>query len=77
MSKRSAYLLLTDMLDAIRAIKDYTAGLDYESFLANRMARDPVVRNILLGLHNHLEDYHSASSSTSTSYRTNLFDPIV
>lgn len=46
MSKRSAYLLLTDMLDAIRAIKDYTAGLDYESFLANRMARDAVVRNI-------------------------------
>ena len=46
MSKRSAYILLTDMLEAVEAIQDYTAGLDYESFLINRMARDAVVRNI-------------------------------
>ncbi|GAB3734435.1 HepT-like ribonuclease domain-containing protein [Spirosoma lituiforme] len=46
MSKRSAYILLTDMMEAIDAIKEYTAGLDYESFLKNRMARDAVVRNV-------------------------------
>ena len=34
------------MLDAIQAIQQYTEGLDYEGFLANRMARDAVVRNI-------------------------------
>lgn len=46
MSKRSAYLLLTDMLDAISAIQQYTAGFDYEGFMANGMARDAVIRNI-------------------------------
>lgn len=46
MSKRSAFILLTDMLEAVEAIQEYTAGLDYESFLNNRMARDAVVRNI-------------------------------
>ena len=46
MSKRSAYILLTDMLEAVEAIQEYTAGLDYDSFLNNRMARDAVVRNI-------------------------------
>lgn len=34
------------MMEAIDAIKEYTAGLDYESFLKNRMARDAVVRNV-------------------------------
>ena len=46
MSKRSAYILLTDMMEAIDAIRDYTAGMDYASFLKNRMARDAVVRNV-------------------------------
>ncbi|GAB3809434.1 DUF86 domain-containing protein [Spirosoma humi] len=46
MSKRSAYILLTDMMEAIDAIREYTAGLDYESFLNTRMARDAVVRNV-------------------------------
>ncbi|AUD05697.1 HepT-like ribonuclease domain-containing protein [Spirosoma pollinicola] len=46
MSKRSAYILLTDMLEAVNAIQEYTVGLDYESFLANRMARDAVIRNV-------------------------------
>jgi len=46
MSKRSAYLLLTDRLDAIQAISQHTAGLDYDGFLTNRMARGAVVLNI-------------------------------
>lgn len=46
MYKRSDYILLTDMLEAVEAIQEYTADLDYESFLTNRMARDAVVRNV-------------------------------
>ncbi|MBD2703942.1 DUF86 domain-containing protein [Spirosoma sp. BT702] len=46
MSKRSDYILLADMLDALEAIQEYTDGLDYNSFLSNRMVRDAVVRNI-------------------------------
>lgn len=46
MSKRSAYILLTDMMEAIDAIAEYTNGMDYESFLKTRMARDAVVRNV-------------------------------
>ena len=46
MSKRLAYILLTDMLEAVEAIQDYIIGLEYESFLNNRMARDAVVRNV-------------------------------
>ena len=42
MSKRSDYILLTDMHEAIDSIQEYSAGLDYEAFLANRMARDAV-----------------------------------
>lgn len=46
MSKRSAYILLTNMLDAIQAIQQYRTDLDFDKFMANRMARDAVVRNI-------------------------------
>lgn len=34
------------MLEAVEAIQEYIIGLDYESFLANRMARDAVIRNV-------------------------------
>ncbi len=34
------------MLEAVDAIQEYTLGLDYESFLTNRMARDAVIRNV-------------------------------
>ncbi|UFH56893.1 DUF86 domain-containing protein [Spirosoma sp. KNUC1025] len=46
MSKRSAYSLLVDMFEALEAIQEYSAGLDYESFRSNRLVRDAVVRNI-------------------------------
>lgn len=46
MSKRSDLILLTDMLEAVEVIQEYIAGLEYESFLINRMVRDAVVRNV-------------------------------
>lgn len=32
MSKRSDYILLTDMLEAVEVIQEYTIDLDYDSF---------------------------------------------
>ena len=39
-------MLLVDMLEAVEVIQEYIVGLDYESFLTNRMVRDAVVRNV-------------------------------
>ncbi|AKD56518.1 hypothetical protein SD10_18020 [Spirosoma radiotolerans] len=46
MSKRSLYILLTDMLEAVDTIQEYTNDLNYESFLNSKMVRDAVVRNV-------------------------------
>lgn len=46
MSRRSATLLLEDMLEAIAKIKKYTAPLDKEGFISGEMAADAVVRNL-------------------------------
>jgi uncharacterized protein with HEPN domain len=46
MSERIPKLLLSDMLDAVQAIFEYTAGMDYEAFLRDRKTRDAVVRNL-------------------------------
>ncbi|GAB3934098.1 HepT-like ribonuclease domain-containing protein [Larkinella terrae] len=46
MSKRSSHALLNDMLDAIQAIREYTEGMSFDDFLANRMACDAVIRNV-------------------------------
>ena len=46
MSKRSSNYLLNDMLDAIRAIGEFTDGYTYEMFLEDRKTHDAVVRNI-------------------------------
>ena len=45
MSKRDNLLLLEDMLDASRKILKYTVGHDFDSFNANDMTVDAVVRN--------------------------------
>jgi uncharacterized protein with HEPN domain len=37
---------LEHILTAIRRIEEYTAGLDAESFLADEMVQDAVIRNI-------------------------------
>ncbi|MGC8878887.1 MAG: DUF86 domain-containing protein [Anaerolineae bacterium] len=46
MSKRDARLFLRDMLAAIAKIERYTSGLDFDSFEANDMVVDAVVRNL-------------------------------
>ena len=45
MSKRDTLLLLDDMLQAAKKVKQYTWGLDYESFLSDDKTKDAVVRN--------------------------------
>jgi uncharacterized protein with HEPN domain len=45
MSKRDTLLLLDDMLQSARKIKQYTKGLDYNAFLADDKTIDAVVRN--------------------------------
>ncbi len=47
MSKsRTDLTYLSDILDAIQAIQDFTQGYDYESFVNDRKTRDAVVRNL-------------------------------
>jgi uncharacterized protein with HEPN domain len=45
MSKRDSKLLLEDILDSTQKIKQYTADLDFETFLADDKTIDAVVRN--------------------------------
>ncbi|MGD9995224.1 MAG: DUF86 domain-containing protein [Salinivirgaceae bacterium] len=45
MSKRDTLLLLDDMLQSARKIKQYTKDLDYNAFLADDKTIDAVVRN--------------------------------
>jgi uncharacterized protein with HEPN domain len=45
MSKREILLLLDDMLQSARKIKQYTKDMDYESFLKDDRTIDAVVRN--------------------------------
>lgn len=45
MSKRSKILLIEDMLDAAYKIKNYTEGLDFESFISDSKTVDATVRN--------------------------------
>ncbi len=46
MSERQPSILLSDMLDSIDAILEYTTGMDFEAFLGDRKTRDAVVRNL-------------------------------
>jgi len=46
MSERQPSILLSDMLDSIDAILEYTNGMDFEVFLGDRKTRDAVVRNL-------------------------------
>lgn len=46
MSERQSSILLSDMLDSISAILEYTNGMNFESFLGDRKTRDAVVRNL-------------------------------
>jgi uncharacterized protein with HEPN domain len=46
MPKRDAELLVEDMLDALRKIDSYTAGMDHSAFLQDEKTVDAVVRNL-------------------------------
>lgn len=45
MSKRETLLLLDDMLQSAQKIKQYTEGLDFDSFVSDDKTKDAVVRN--------------------------------
>jgi|SRR6056297_1144215 len=45
MSNRDSRLLLEDILDSAKKIKQYTADLEFEAFLADDKTVDAVVRN--------------------------------
>lgn len=46
MSKRRNNEILSDILEAIRRIHDYTSGMDYQNFLKDLKTRDAVIRNL-------------------------------
>lgn len=46
MSERLPRLLLEDTLEATNAIFEFTAGMDYDTFLNDRKTRDAVLRNL-------------------------------
>ena len=46
MPKRDPELLVEDMLDALRKIDSYTAGMDHSAFLQDEKTVDAVVRNL-------------------------------
>jgi uncharacterized protein with HEPN domain len=46
MPRRDPELLVEDMLEALRKIGSYTAGLDNQSFLRDEKTIDAVVRNL-------------------------------
>ena len=46
MSNREITLLLNDMLEAIKNIQEYTQGMSYDSFLADKKTRDAVYHNL-------------------------------
>jgi len=43
---RDIRLYLDDILEAIQAIREYTSGMTYDSFAADRKTLDAVVRNL-------------------------------
>ena len=45
MSERGAKLYLTDIVDALEKIENYTRGFSFEKFASNDQAIDAVVRN--------------------------------
>src|SRR4051812_42295850 len=45
MSKRDDLLLIEDVINSLKAIKQYTSGMSYDDFLNNQMCIDAVIRN--------------------------------
>ncbi len=57
---------IQDILDAIAAVSDYTADMDFEQFTRDRRTVDAVVRNLILigEAARHIPDDICAKSST-------------
>ena len=80
MSKRSAFLLIQDMLEAIEKIRRYTAGLTVETFPTDEKSVDAVVRNLeVIGeAANHLpEDFKAQHREVEWSRIVGLRNRIV
>ena len=45
MPKRNDFLLVDDILQSLRSIKEYTSGMGYEDFLNSKITIDAVIRN--------------------------------
>lgn len=48
MSKREWHFYIDDMIDFAQQVANYTAGLDQETFFANRLIHDATLRNMEL-----------------------------
>lgn len=46
MSERGLFEYLSDILEAVNRIQDYTIGMDYDVFLDDLKTRDAVIRNL-------------------------------
>ena len=46
MHRRDPRLFIEDILEAMEKIEDYTSGMDYESFIENKLVVDAVIRNL-------------------------------
>ncbi|MCF2519842.1 DUF86 domain-containing protein [Dyadobacter sp. CY351] len=46
MSERAPSILFLDMLDSVETVLEYTLGMGFDDFLADRKTRDAVIRNI-------------------------------
>ena len=43
MHRRDPRLFIEDILEAMEKIEDYTSGMDYESFIENKLVVDAVI----------------------------------
>lgn len=66
MSRRSARLLVEDILEAIERIERYTAGLDGAGFVSDEKSSDAVVRN--------LEIIGEAAAHLPSDFRVSVHD---
>ncbi len=48
MPSRAWAFRITDILDAITAVRNYTAGMDFNCFAADRKTVDAVIRNFII-----------------------------
>lgn len=46
MSKRTDWEFLSDILEAIRRVQAYTAGMTFDAFLCDTKTQDAVIRNL-------------------------------